>query len=70
MAEKIQGEVVVAKIVDMAFTLLEAGIARQPIVEEIRKMESAGATPDEMTDALQAMRQSQEAKTQAKIDKM
>jgi len=63
-------EIAVAKIVDLALTAFMAGIERQPIVEEIRKMEAAGATPDEMTDALQAMRQAQEAKTQAKIDQM
>jgi len=63
-------EIVVAKIVDLALTAFMAGIERQAIVEDLRKMEAAGATPDEMTDALQAMRQAQEAKTQAKINQM
>jgi len=56
------------KLVDMAFTLALAGLERQPIVDHVRKREEEGATPDEITDELQQMRQASEAETQKKID--
>lgn len=56
------------KLVDMAFTLALAGLERQPIVDHVRKREEEGATPDQITDELQAMRQGSEADAQRKID--
>jgi len=37
-------------------------------VEKARTMEEAGASPDEITDALQAMRKESEAAAQRKVD--
>ena len=53
--------------------IVEAGdaltcLVRGPIVEHVRKREAEGATPDQITDELQAMRQQTEAETQKKID--
>ena len=56
------------KLADFAITLALAGIDRLAIVEKVRTMEEAGATPDEITDALQAMRKASEAKAQADIN--
>lgn len=60
----------IARLVDFAFTALEAGIARGPIVEKVREMEASGATPEEITEALQAMRQASEKEAQDKIDQL
>ena len=61
-------EVAIAKVVDFAITAFIAGLEREPIVVKVREMELAGATPDEITDALQSMRKASEAEAQAKID--
>ena len=61
-------EIVIAKILDVALTLFVAGLNRADIVNKVREMEATGATPDEITDALQNMRQQSEAHAQAKID--
>lgn len=62
------GAVAVARLVDLVFTLAEAGLARGPYVDKARTMAEAGASPDEITDALQALRQQSEKDAQAKID--
>jgi len=61
-------EVAIAKILDLGITMVLAGMERQPIVDKVREMEVAGATADQITDALQAMRQQSEKDAQAKID--
>lgn len=60
----------VAKLLDFAFTAWLAGIERDAIVTKVREMEEKGATPDEMTDAIQVMRTQSEKDAQAKIDKL
>ena len=60
--------IALARLLDFAFTLAEAGIARGPYVEKASQMAAAGASPDEITDALQKMRQESEAEAQKKID--
>ena len=59
-----------AKLVDLAFTMIEAGLERAPIVDLVRKRELEGATLDQITDELQTMRQQSERDTQADINKM
>jgi len=63
-------EAAIAKILDIGITLVLAGMERQPIVDKVREMEVSGATADQITDALQAMRQQSEKDAQAKIDAM
>lgn len=57
-----------AKIVDVAITLALAGLERASVVEKVRQMEDEGASADQITDALQAMRRQSEQDAQAKID--
>jgi membrane protease subunit (stomatin/prohibitin family) len=57
-----------AKLLDLGFTLALAGIERMGAVEKARSMEAAGASADEITDALQKMRQDSEKAAQAKVD--
>lgn len=61
-------EKAIAKILDVGLAALQAGIEREPIVAKVREMEEQGATPDAITDALQAMRQESEAAAQKAID--
>jgi len=56
------------KLLDMGFTLALAGIERVAAVEKARAMEEAGASADEITDALQKMRQESETAAQRKVD--
>ena len=58
----------VARLLDFAFTAVLAGIERSAIVNKVREMEAAGASMDDITDALQAMRKQAEVEAQAKID--
>jgi len=58
----------VAKLADLVFTLALAGLERIPVVEKVREMEEKGASPDEITDALQEMRKASEAVAQKKVD--
>jgi hypothetical protein len=67
MSTEAQG---IASVVEAAFTLYQAGVERGPIQAKVREMEAAGATPDAITDALQAMRKESEAADQQAIDKM
>jgi len=60
--------IALAKFLDLGFTLALAGIERVAAVEKARTMEEAGASPDEITDALQAMRKESEAAAQRKVD--
>ena len=59
----------IAQLLDIGISLALAGIERTTIVNDVRKMEEAGATPDEITDALQKMRQDSEAEAEAAIAK-
>lgn len=59
----------VAKLLDAAIAAWLVGVAREPLVAKVREMEAAGASMDEMTDALQAMAAQSEADAQAEIDK-
>lgn len=61
-------EVILAKLLDVGISVFMAGIERSAIVAKVEEMETAGATPDEITDALQAMRQQSEADAQKAID--
>ena len=58
----------VAKLLDVLFTLALAGFERAPLVAKAREMEAAGATMDEITDALRAMTIGAEETAQGKID--
>lgn len=57
-----------ARLADWIFTAALAGMEREPIVDLVRKRADDGATPDEITDELQAMRQQSEVDTQKTID--
>jgi hypothetical protein len=50
--------------------LIEAGLERAPIVDLVRKRELEGATLDQITDELQAMRQQSERDAQSDINRM
>lgn len=56
-----------AKVADMVFTLALAGFEREPIVTIVRDMEAAGARPDEITEALQTLRHSEESKLETRL---
>lgn len=60
----------VSRLVDAAFTLVEMGFERAPLVDLIKKRELEGATMDQMTDELQAMRKQSEKDAQDDINKM
>lgn len=60
----------VAKLLDFAFTAWLAGIERDAIRNRVQEMEAAGASMDQITDALEAMRVKSEVDAQAKIDKL
>jgi hypothetical protein len=62
------GELAIASLLDLGISLVLAGMERSVIVSKVQEMETAGATPDEITDALQAMRQQSEADAQKAID--
>lgn len=49
-------EVIVWKLVDMAFDALQVGLERQVIVGKLKELEEKGATPDELADAIKQMR--------------
>ena len=57
-----------AKLVDVLFTVALAGFERAPLIAKAREMEAAGATVDEITDALRAMTIGSEETAQRKID--
>jgi len=59
-----------ARLVDWAFTAALAGMERAPIVAKVREMETAGTSPDEITDELQKGRQESEVEAQGKIDRV
>ena len=59
-----------AQLIDLGITLFLAGVERSAIKQKVQEMEKAGATADEITDALKAMRQQSELDAQAAIDKM
>jgi hypothetical protein len=51
-----------ARLADYAITMAIAGLIERPvIVEFVRKLEAEGKTPDQITDALQAMALSSES---------
>lgn len=56
------------KLVDLGFSLALAGLERMETVDYVRKREDEGASPDQITDELQARRQKSENDAQAKID--
>jgi hypothetical protein len=59
----------IAQLLDIGISLALAGIERTTIVNDVRKLEESGATPDQITDALQKMRQDSEKDAQSAIDK-
>lgn len=61
-------EVMLARLLDIGFSLLAAGIERNTIVGEVARMEEDGATPEEITAALQSMRKQSEDDAQLAID--
>lgn len=61
-------EAVIWKLLDLALAAVQAGFERQAVVEKVRELEAAGASPDQITDALQAMAKQSEADAQAAID--
>lgn len=58
-----------AKLIDLAFTMFEAGLERAQIVDLVRKRELEGATLDQITDELQTMAQQTEKDAQGDINK-
>ncbi|MDH4172139.1 MAG: hypothetical protein OEW90_04995 [Betaproteobacteria bacterium] len=58
-----------ARLADFLITAALAGIEREALVHDVRTMESEGATPDQITDALEAKRIASETEAQDKIDK-
>jgi len=58
-----------AKLADWIFTAALAGLERAPLVAQVREMEAAGKSPDEITDALQKGRQEAEVEAQGKVDR-
>lgn len=61
-------ELLLAKLLDAGFTLLDSGWERDKIVAEVALMEEKGATPEQITAALQAMRKQSEIDAQKAID--
>jgi len=59
----------IAQLLDIGISLALAGIERTTIVNDVRKLEESGATPDQITDALQKMRQDSEKDAQSAIYK-
>ena len=59
----------IAQLLDIGISLALAGIERTTIVNDVRKLEESGATPDQITDALQKMRQNSEKDAQSAVDK-
>lgn len=57
-----------AKLVDFVFNAALVGLERAPLVALVREREEAGATADEITDELIAMRKQADADAQAEID--
>jgi len=49
-------EIVLWKLVDMALTAFQVGLERQAVVDKVKTMEAEGKTPEQMAEALKAMR--------------
>ena len=60
-------EIVVAKLLDLAFDALAVGLERDAIVSQVKEMEAKGATPKEVAEALKGMRDKAIADAQAAI---
>lgn len=58
----------IAKLIDLAFTLAEAGLARGPVVEMVQAKEAAGATPEQISEALEEMRKQAETDADAAVE--
>ena len=54
------------QIADLVFTLAKVGLERDAVVGKVRTMEEAGASPDEITDALKKLAAETEAEATAK----
>lgn len=61
-------EALMFKLVDMALNVVFVGLERDLIVSTIKDMEAAGASPDDVVDAIRAMRDKAIADAQAVID--
>jgi len=48
-------ELILAKLVDLAFTAAEVGLERAAVIEKVKAMEEAGKTPAEVYDAVKQM---------------
>ena len=44
------------KLVDLALNAVAVGLERQAVIDRLKVLEEAGKTPDELADALKAMR--------------
>ncbi len=62
-------EIIIAKLIDLAFNALSVGLERDAIISKVKAMEDAGAKPDEIAAALVKMRDDAITATQAEIDK-
>jgi hypothetical protein len=49
-------EVVIWKLVDMALNAVAVGLERQAVIERVKVLETEGKSPDEIADAIKAMR--------------
>jgi hypothetical protein len=65
MTDPITG-LVIAKVVDAAFTALSVGLEREVVLGKVAELERAGATPDEIADALADMRRASSAAARLK----
>jgi len=49
-------EVVLWRLVDMALNAVAVGLERQAVIERVKALETEGKSPDEIADAIRAMR--------------
>lgn len=59
-----------AELLNLAFNLLAVGVNRGLILSTVDDMEKAGKSPQEITEALKALRKNSEIEAQAAIDAM
>lgn len=60
-------EAVILKLIDVALTAAAVGLEREAILDRVRGLQAAGATPEDITQALVTMRDDAIAEAQRKI---
>lgn len=61
-------DALIYKLVDLAFNALAVGLERDLILTKVKEMESSGATPEQVAEALRGMRDQAIQKAQEAID--